>query len=321
MEITKNNYMEKIKESRPNLKDNTIKQYEVHLNRLKKIFDTDNFDFLSNVDDVMEKLKNNHYTSQRNTLNAIIVLLLALNIKNEYDNLISQYQSLRDKFNEKYVEDQLSGKISEKQKDNFVSLEEIQAMLNKMKKEITTQNLKKKENLTPKDKELLMVYMIFSFMVKYPLRNDLAMMKYISKSEYNKLTLEEKKKQNFLVNDKNNLKVVMNEYKTSRKYGEKTFNLDGDIKRIVRMFIRLTDVKVGDYLLISGKGNPISKNYFTQLLVRTSQKYLDKNISSTMLRKIVVSDKFGSLKKDQKEMADIMGHDVATQNLVYVKEK
>ena len=39
-----------------------------------------------------------------------------------------------------------------------------------------------------------------------------------------------------------------------------------------------------------------------------------------MMRKIVVSDKFGDLAKEQKELADVMGHDVGTQNLVYNKD-
>ena len=45
----------------------------------------------------MEKIKGNHYTSQRNTLNAVIILLLALNSDNKYDKLIEEYQKIRDK--------------------------------------------------------------------------------------------------------------------------------------------------------------------------------------------------------------------------------
>jgi hypothetical protein len=48
---------------------------------------------------------------------------------------------------------------------------------------------------------------------------------------------------------------------------------------------------------------------------------LGKSISTTLIRKIVVSDKFGDLKKEQEEMAEIMGHSPALQNAVYVKQK
>ena len=55
--------------------------------------------------------------------------------------------------------------------------------------------------------------------------------------------------------------------------------------------------------------------------MKTSKNYLDKSVSTTMMRKIVVSDKFGAMIEEQKKLADAMGHDVNTQNLVYVKEK
>ena len=40
-----------------------------------------------------------------------------------------------------------------------------------------------------------------------------------------------------------------------------------------------------------------------------------------MLRKIVLSDKFADVKKEQKEMSKITGHSVETMNKVYVKEQ
>jgi hypothetical protein len=52
-----------------------------------------------------------------------------------------------------------------------------------------------------------------------------------------------------------------------------------------------------------------------------SKRYLNKNISTTMMRKVVASHHFADMKKQQQELADKMGHDVSTQNLVYVKEK
>ena len=55
--------------------------------------------------------------------------------------------------------------------------------------------------------------------------------------------------------------------------------------------------------------------------MKTSKKYLNKSISTTMMRKVVLSDKFGELKKEQEKMAEITGHDIGTMNKVYIKEK
>ena len=287
---------------------------------MKKIFDSDTYDFLSDPNKVLEKLSDKHYTSQRNSLNAIIILLLALNDDEKYNDLIEDYQKIRDKLNDQYVDEQQSGKISEKQKNNFVELKEIMSMIDIMDKEIKSKNLKKKESLNGKEKELLTVYTMFSFLSRYPLRNDLSGMRYISKTEYNQLNEDNKKAGNFLVKNKNKLNMILNEYKTSKKYGEKIIDLDPETSKILRMYIKATDKKLGDVLFVSSRGTPISRNGISQLLIKTSQKYLNKSISTTMMRKIVVSDKFGDLAKEQKELADVMGHDVGTQNLVYNKD-
>jgi tetratricopeptide (TPR) repeat protein len=320
MKINSEDIMGDIKKSRPNVKEITIKQYITHLNKLKKNFDTDNWDFLSNPDDIMDNIKDKHFTSKRNSLNAIIVLLMALNNKEQYDELIEKYQKLRDELNDKYDEEQTSGKISEKQKKNFASMEEIQEMLKTMQKQIKDDGLKKKEQLKVKDKELLMVYTIFSMLVKYPTRNDMAGMKFITKTAYNQLTDEDKKSGNFLVNQKGKLTFILNQYKTSKKYGEKKIEIDKDIEKILRMYIRLTNKQPGDVLFVSSRNNPLTRNQISQLLLKTSKKYMNKAVSTTLMRKIVVSDKFGDVKKEQAELADIMGHSVATQNKVYVKE-
>tara|TARA_R110001592_G_scaffold52528_5_gene160807 strand:- start:2719 stop:3687 length:969 start_codon:yes stop_codon:yes gene_type:complete len=321
VKINSENITEEIQKSRPNLKPNSIKQYETHLNKLKKLFDTDNYDFLSKPKDVMEKLDDKHYTSKRNTLNAVIILLLALDIDDKFSELIEEYQKIRDGLNDKYLEDQQSGKISDKQKDNFVEFIELKKMTAQMFREIRDKDLKKKETLKPSDKELMVVFTIFSFLSQYPLRNDLAGMKYISKTDYNKLTDDDKKNGNFLVKQKNKLMIILNEYKTSKKYGEKIIELNWEITKIMKFYIRVMDKEIGDVLFTNSRGNPITRNGISQLLIKTSKKYLGKSISTTMIRKIVVSDKFADIKKEQAELADVMGHDVGTQNAVYVKEK
>ena len=170
-----------------------------------------------------------------------------------------------------------------------------------------------------------MVYTIFSFLIKYPLRLDLAGMKYISKTQYNGLSEGDKKDGNYLVHNKKGtqfLEAILNEYKTSKKYGEKKIRIDKDIEKVLRMYIKSTGKQFGDVLFVSSTGNPLSRNALSQLLIKTTKKYLNKSISTTMMRKIVVSSVIPKEVLDkQKELADVMGHDVATQNLVYNKEK
>ena len=320
MKINTDKLTEELTEARPNVKPNTIRQYEIQLNKLKKVFESDDWNFLSNPDDVVDKLKSNKYTSQRNSYNAIIVLLMALNHDNKYDDLLEAYGKLRDTLNNKYVEDQQSGKISEKQKENFAELSEIQGMISQMESEIKSKGLKTQKKLSGKEKELLMVYVIYSLLIRLPIRNDMAGMELITKTQYNKLSEEQKKNTNYLVKEKASMFLVLNEYKTAKKYGEKKIDVPKDLEKIFRMYLKLTKKEAGEVLFVSSTGKPISRNAMSQLLLKTSKKYIGKGVSTTLMRKAVVSDKFGDMKKEQAELADIMGHSVGVQNAVYNKE-
>lgn len=310
-----------IQKARPKLKPNTVKQYEIQLRRLQKLFDTKGWDFLNNVDSLKEKLSDKHFTTSRNYYNSIIVLLMALNHDKAHDDLIAKYVKIRDSLNEKYVEEQSSGKISEKQKNNFVELSEIQKMIKTMENEIKKEKIKKKENLTKNDLELLTGYTLFSFLIRLPTRNDMSGMQLIGKTQYNRLSDKQKKDTNYLVREKSKMFLVLNEYKTSAKYGEKKIDVPKDLEKILRMYLRLTKKNNGDIIFTNFKGEPISRNGISQLLIKTSKHYLDKSISTTLMRKIVVSDKFGELKEEQEKMAHIMGHDKSMMDDVYIKEQ
>ena len=316
MTIQSNNIMEDIKESRPNLKENTIKQYMTNLKKLKTIFDTDNYDFLDEPDNVMDKISHLHYTSQRNHLNAIIVLLMALNSKEEYDELIETYSKKRDELNNKYSEDQKSGVISDKQSKNFSTTDEIYEMINKMADELKP--IKKKENLNSKELALLQVFTIFNIYVRLPMRNDVAGMEVINKRVYNKLNEEDKKSKNYLVLEKNNMYFVLNKYKTSKKYEELKIDIPKDLKKLLRYFIKVNGMGV---LFKSSTGKALTRNALSQLLIKTSQKYMGKSISTTLLRKAYMSSKYADVKQEMANDSKILGHDVATTGMsVYVKK-
>ena len=306
--------MDKVKEviekARPNLKPNTINQYIVQLNKIRKEFDADDLKFITKIKEVEDKVSEKHFTSQRNLYNAIIVYLMAID---EDKDIIKEYSDIRDKLNKKYEEEQQSGKISEKQGKNFVDISEIQKMIDEMDKEVKT--YKKKESLTSKQKQLLKAYTLFNILIRIPTRNDQAGMILISKTMYNKLKEEDKKKDNFLLMEKTSMKFIYNVYKTSKKYAENIVDIPKDLEKILRMYIRLNKINSGEVLF------PMTKNAQSQLLLKMSQKYMGKRISSTMIRKIYLSSKYGDTLKEMKKDAKMMGHDTATAQKVYVKEK
>lgn len=313
----KDNLMETLKKSRPNAKDSTIKMYTSNLLKLQKLMDTDNFKFLDKPDNVKDKVSELHFTTQRNYYNAVIVYLMAVKDKKE-DPLIEEYVEIRDTLNKKYEDEQATGVISDKQKNNFVDISEVNKMIEDMATEIKNKKIKKKEDLTAKDKALLQSYIIFNIYTRLPMRNDLAGMEAINKRSYNKLTEEDKKEKNYLVINKNKMFMVLNNYKTSAKYKELDIDIPKDLEKLLRLYIRINGMGV---LFKSSTGKPLSRNALSQLLLKETKKRMGKSISTTMLRKIYLSSKYGKVKEEMEKDAKVMGHSTGVAQSVYIKKE
>jgi len=312
--MNKEKLTEIISKARPNAKESTIKLYVSNLMKLMKLHDKDNLDFLKSPSQIEEKLKDLHYTTRRNYLNSIIVYLMAIN---KDESLIKEFSDMRDNHSKALEEQNATGIISDKQKDNFVDISEVNKMISQMGEEIKNKKLRKKEDLTAKDKTLIQMYTIYNIYTRIPLRNDVAGMEVINKRAYNKLSDSEKKEKNFLVINKNSMFFVLNKYKTSSKYEELKIDIPKDLEKLLRQYIRINGMGV---LFTSSTGKPYSRNALSQLLLKTSKKYMDKSISSTMLRKIYLSSKYAKVKEEMEKDSEIMGHSVKTQQSVYVKK-
>ncbi len=313
MNIKQEDIKETIAESRPNLKPVSVNQYYVQLKKLKNIFDTNDYKFLIKPKNVEDKLQNLHYTSIRNMYNAIIILLMALNKTKKYDELIVEYSDMRDELNSKYEDEQKSGIISDKQKPNFVKMEEIESMISELKQEVMI--LKKKKTLTKSDKSTIRAWTLFNMLSKIPTRNDASNMLYITQTNYKRLSDDDKKNNNYLVNQRNNMKFIYNQYKTSKKYSENIISVPTELKPVLRLYLKLMDYKLGDNIF------PLSKNAISQLLIKTSKRILNKNISSTMIRKSYMSSKYSGLKEEMEKDAKVMGHSVDVGQSIYTKTK
>ena len=319
MTIDSKNPTDEISKARPSLKTNTIKQYTTNLNKLKKMFDTDNYDFLKKPKDVMDKLSDLHYLSQRNILNAVIVLLMALNDDKKYDELLEEYGKLRDELNNKYNDEQKSGVISDKQSKNFATTEEVFNMINEMADELKPLKKKNTDNITKKEKQLLQAYVLFNIYARMPFRNDVAGMMSINQAAYKKLSDEEKKENNYLVvPSKGNLYFVLNKYKTSKKYQELDLKIeDKDLRKILRYYLKVNGMGV---LFKTSTDKPLTRIELSKVLLKYSKKYMNKSISTTLLRKIYLSSKYGDMKEELEKDNKVMGHSKQVALDTYVKK-
>ena len=307
-----------LKKFKPDLSEKSLKVYTNTINKILK--DIDGCDDLKCLEDTKKVIKyldskEVSFLTKRNYYNTIIVFMQA---KNKPENIIKIYQDKRDILNDEYLNFQKTGEKTEKQKQSWATLDELNDVNHKLLIEVDKIN--KKDTYTKKDLQLVQNYFILSFYLDTPLRNDLNNTKVIKLNEYNKLSDEDINNSNYLVYGSKNF-LSLSQYKTFKKFGLKKIELN---KNIVKVF-RLWQDKFNpnkEYLLININTNePMSSHQLTLTLTKLFQKYLNKNISTTMLRHIVLSEKFGDIKNEMEEMAEKMGHSVSTQQTIYVKNK
>ena len=305
---------------RPNLKPRSIEQYVSQLNRLQNMFDADSgdFNFLGDFNKVKKGLSEYNYLSQRNYINAIIVLLMALNIDKK---LIDQYVKLRDKFNDEYNENNLTGVISDKQEPNFTTTDEIFRMLDMIKDDLKDTD---ETNLTKKEKQLMQAYVLFSIYARMPLRNDTAGMRSITGGKFNKLSQKEKTENNFLIVERDRMYFLLTDYKTSKNYGTLEIDIkDKDLKSILKNWIKIQGYGI---LFKTSTDKPITRIELSKIFLKYSEKYLNKKISTNLLRKIYLSSKYAvedGLQDQLKNLeADnqVMGHSKAVALNDYIKK-
>lgn len=275
-----------ILKARPNLKPRSIDQYVSQLQRLQKMFGSDkDFNFLDDFDKVKKGLSEFNYLSQRNFVNAIIVLLMALNIDAK---LIDQYVKLRDKFNDEYNESNLTGIISDKQAPNFTTSEEIFRMLDMMKDDLKDAD---ETNLSKKEKQLLQAYVLFSIYARMPLRNETGGgMKSITAGKFNKLSQKDKTENNFLIVERDRMYFLLNDYKTNKNYGALKIDItDKELKSILKNWIKIQGYGI---LFKTSTDKPITRIELSKIFSKYSDKYLNKKISTNLLRKIYLSSKY-----------------------------
>lgn len=285
---------EQIKEFKPNLSSSSL---DLYLSKLKK-FNNDKGKFnirsLYNHDKVMEVVdKRENSSTRKSTLTAVVVALQAQKKPNK--KLIEKYREVMINYLTKENSDAMKQEKSAKQEKNWVSMDDFVNLINKLQNNIKEKGIIKKDILNNKEYKELQDYVILRLYHEYPFRNDFGSL-HIVKNEDG---LEKDK--NYLVVGKD-YKIILNMYKTSKKYGTKEYMLSKQLKSLVKTLLKHN--KTGMLLANKKRTKPMSRNNLTITLQTIFMKHLGKKIGSSMLRHIQsTADNEGkkSLLEQQKE--------------------
>lgn len=302
------------------IRESSLNAYVANLSKLLKMADmevnmTNLNKLLSKPKEVIDLLDGRKHSTIRNYLASIVVITSA----QDKDKLTDEYRKLMEEYAKEYTNHIKENNKSEKQNENWVSLAELEKVLKSYKREITEKKILKKTELSKKELDLLQKYVVGNLYIgdesNPPLRNDY-IMEIISEADYKRLEEAEKKKQNYLVvKNSANKYFSIGEYKTSGKYGVKTFPIGKNLNRVLNMWLKFNKSK---YLLLNSKNSPMTANGLTKYIQKVFEP-TGKKIGASMLRHIYITEKLAPLKAQQNELSDKMLHSTAVQQDVYVK--
>jgi len=279
-----------IKKAR-DIKDSTLNQYKSSFKSLCKLLDNEDcsIDDFKDTDKVLKEInKLDKITTKKNKLTSIIVFMSSYGEK--YKDEIEIYRNELKKLNELYDQQMKTQTKSKKQQDNWIDYDDIITIVRDLKRQMVIMKLNKKKSLTKKERNVLQRYAFLVLFLEYPYRNDFHSLKKISETEYKKI--ENEHKGNWIISNKNNkpIKIVLHNYKTSKKYGMIEVGIPSKIGNVLKLHNKHNEDSEYLFSTINNQTKPFSSNAFTKYVQSIFYEYYpNKSIGTQLLRNIIAS--------------------------------
>ena len=281
----------KLKENRSSLSTSSIRTYvSILTNLYKKMKGEGNIEWFNKEDDeILKHLDDKNDQTRKTTLSALFVLT---NMK--------EYQTVMNTIMKKVNDDYKDQKMNEKQKDNWISIDEIKEKYNVLSTDVNLM-LRRKKIL---NENVMMEFLLMSFLggVLIPPRRSL---------DYSEMKIR-----NYDVKTDNYYKAnkfYFNKYKTFKTYGLQVLEVPKELNVVLKKWIK---INTNDYMIYSSNGNKLSCPQITRML----NKIFGKKISTSMLRHIYLTNVYKDVPQINKmeNLANEMGHSVSTA-MEYIK--
>jgi hypothetical protein len=300
-----------LREFKPELTDSSLRIYCLNLMHLASYYDKplspELFKDASAVRADLEELKYSNATL-KNKLSSIIVYL---RMKKQPDELIKKYVDMFESLSNTMSKEHATMDKTDKEKDNWMTKDELIKYLNILKKELP------KKPTTKSEMSKWMRYITLLIHINYPLRNELADTEITTKIINNDPNI------NYIQVKKDNVSALIQAYKTKKTYKDIKFNFIKEVADEIRTYYKhLSTFKKNnninnDWFLMAKNNEKMTRNDFTHFM-KSIFEPLGKNISTTMIRKIIVSALYPV--EQMKELSKVMGHDVSTAMQYYAKD-
>lgn len=309
-----NEIIEKLK-SVKRISDSSINVYIGNLKKLNGNKPFGDFSFLEDVQSVLNKLSKYKETTKKNYLVSIVSILSLFPNIDKLKTLHDTYYGLMLNKKEE-LEKADNGDMSEKQAENWIDWSTVKEKFEELEKGVN--DFYKKKTIDDNQYNTLLTYALLSLYVLVPPRRN---------KDYQLMNVVDRYSSD-LSKDRNyyNLsgkRFTFNNYKTSKKYGSFDFMVPKPLQKALAKFLKHRDARIpvddtdNKPLLMKADGTSLTRsNDITKLL----NKVFGKNIGSSMLRHIFLTDKYGDIFKSSVDDSKAMAHSVDEQRK-YVKNK
>jgi len=215
----------------------------------------------------------------------------------------------------------ITNEMSEKQKKNWVTTEDIDKKITELEGKV----LKPAQISTPKEYSAMALYLMLLFHKHLPVRNDLADTKVITDP---KLATDENVNYIIINNKKKKSGILkMNNFKTRNSHGSKEIELPPNIvKEIIKYLPAIEKMSPSRWLIPSaahGGDNTknITRNAYTKMFNKIWAND-GKAVSSTQLRRTAVTELYKPAAGEYQakvDLANVMMHTPATAAMMYAK--
>ena len=209
--------------------------------------------------------------------------------------------------------------MNDKQKANWMTVEELREVLDKLRGKLPASVAA--IDTYGEYKQLLQYFMLLIHL-ETPLRNDLACAKIYKAAD---LPDKQDPEINYISVGKVS-KLYLNDYKTKKDYGTKVIDLGTDVSRDLEKYIEVFERMSEHHWFMPDRHDNdkcISRTTYTKWFNDIFSD-MGKKVSSTQIRRAVVSDLYDvdeNESKKKEELAGKMGHSVAIASLVYAKHE
>ena len=268
----------------------------------------------------IKQILDDNYTNQnskRNLVNVIINFLQYFETdgNNHIKDKLKEYGKIRDDYHANYEEKVQSNQKTQRQKDNWITMDQYDSLLEKMLEEIK----RHKSWDDPDDSknfDRVQRYVILKFYRHFNLRNDLHAVKILSKSDYKNLDEKEKTENYLIINSAGTPKYILRiyDFKTNRTHEVIDIPIkDRSLSQLVARWLKYRG-KDSTYLFsqLNDRNKPLSSSKLSNIIIGTFEKFLNRRVGSSLLRHIRISEKYADTIESMKETAKQSGHDINT---------